>query len=109
MKPGAGVAIGIGLLAAGCGSTNISLDRDYGTPAEAAVEYDAQSPDAFTERLGDPDEWRNEGKGSDLRMIAVWKCRDGKDREVVWRQADAGKGVGRWVVVSDTTRDGDCD
>ncbi len=109
MKPVPAVALVLAVFASGCASTNLRLNPDYDDPYDASVQYDAQSPDGFVERLGDPDEWRNEGEGSDLRMIAVWRCLDGKDREVVWRQQESGRGVGRWIVVSDTTREADCD
>jgi hypothetical protein len=39
-------------------------------------------------------------------MTAVWNCVDGKTREVQWRQQDTSKGLRRWVVVSDTSREG---
>ena len=93
---------------AGCSSTSIRLNRDYDDPNEGALEAEAQSPEAFVERLGEPTEWKKDSEGSDPEQTAVWKCLDGKDRTVVWRLQDSQKGVRRWVVVSDTSVKGDC-
>jgi hypothetical protein len=106
----AGAALLASLAAAllGCSSTSVRLNRDYEDPADAALNDEAQSPEAFVDRLGEPDEWKNEGEGDDLRQTAVWKCRDGQDRTITWRLQESQKGVRRWVVVSDTSRKGDC-
>lgn len=98
------------LLAAlsGCSSTSVRLNRDYDDPNEGALEAEAQSPEAFVERLGEPTEWKKDSGGSDPEQTAVWKCLDGKDRTVVWRLQDSQKGVRHWVVVSDTSVKGDC-
>ena len=108
MKPRLVVAVLLASLAAGCSSTNLRLNRDWEDSADAAVEWNAQSPEGFVDRLGEPAVWRNEGKGDDLRMIALWKCLDGHDREVTWRQQAGGDGIVRWFVVSDVLRDADC-
>jgi hypothetical protein len=93
----------------GCSSTNVRLNRGWDEPGEEEEAWEAQSPDAFVDRLGEPDEWRNEGEDDDLRMTAVWKCLDGKDREVTWRHQDSDRGVRRWVVVSDTLKEAECE
>jgi hypothetical protein len=98
-----------GLALAGCSSTSIRAEREFDDPADEAALWEAESPEGFVERLGDPDEWRNEGEGDDLRMTAVWKCLEGRGREVAWRLQESGKGLRRWVVVSDTSREGECD
>ena len=103
------VAFLSGLLLAGCSSTSVRVDQEYDEPEDEAAMWEAQSPEGFVERLGDPDEWRDEGEGDDLRMTAVWKCVEGRGREVTWRLQESGKGLRRWVVVSDTSREGDCD
>jgi len=96
---------------AGCSASSIHLNRDYDDPADAAEQYQAQSPEAFTERFGEPDEWKKSDKDDkgDPQMTATWKCLDGKRREITWRMQESQKGVRRWVVVSDTSRKGDCD
>jgi hypothetical protein len=101
-------AIWLSFLAAvlsACASTSIQLNREH-DPDDA----NASSPDAYVERFGEPDEWRRDGEGDKLRMTAIWRCLDGEYREVVWRRqaADAGGREG-WVVVQDTTREGECD
>ena len=109
MKPRLAIVLLPAVLVTGCFGTNLRVNRDFDDPMDAAANLEAQSPEGFVDRLGDPDEWRNEGKGDDLRMIAVWKCLDGQDREVVWRQQVAGNGVVHWLVVSDTVRENtDC-
>ncbi len=100
------LSIVLGVLASGCSSSSVSLNREFDDPAEEEAAWDAQSPEAFADRLGEPDEWKNEGEGDDLRMTAVWKCVDGHRREIVWRQQDSAKGLRHWVVVSDTSREG---
>jgi hypothetical protein len=97
------IVAGVG---SGCSSSSVRLSRDWDEPAEEEAAYEVQSPEAFVERLGEPDSWKNEGEDEDLRMTAVWKCVDGQTREVVWRQQDSGRGLRRWVVVSDTSREG---
>ena len=68
------------------------------------------SPDAFVDRMGEPDEWRNEGKGDGLRMTAVWKCLDGERREVTWRiRGGDRRGHQQWQVVRDVRSEGECD
>jgi hypothetical protein len=94
----------------GCASSSISLNRDYDDPMQSREQFEAQSPEAFEERFGPPDEWKNKSAEEDhpLEMTAIWKCLDGQYREVTWRMQDSQKGVRHWVVVSDTSRKGDC-
>ena len=100
----------IGLLAVlGCSSANVRVNRDWDDAGEEIDAWEAQSPDAFVDRLGQPDEWTYEGEDPDLRMTAIWKCVDGRDRLVTWRRQDSDKGVLRWAVVSDISREAACD
>lgn len=92
----------------GCSSTSVRLERDYDDAGEAELNDDAQSPEAFVDRLGEPAEWKKEGEGENTRQTAIWKCIDGQDRTITWRLQESQKGVRRWVVVSDTSRKGDC-
>jgi hypothetical protein len=88
-----------------CGSTTLQLNREH-DPDEA----DVSSPDAYVERFGEPDEWRRDGEGDKLRMTAIWRCLDGEYREVVWRrQAAEARARELWVVIQDSTREGECD
>ena len=109
MKVRVALALLSALVVTGCIGSNVRVNRDWDDPTDAAANLEAQSPEGFVDRLGDPDEWRNEGKGDDVRMTAVWKCVDGQRREVVWRQQVGGTGASHWVVVSDTVHDNpDC-
>lgn len=93
---------------AGCSSTSVGLNRSYEDFGDQDLNDEAQSPDAFVDRLGEPDEWKKEGEGSNARQTAIWKCVDGQDRTITWRLQESQKGVSRWVLVSDTSRKGDC-
>jgi len=103
------VTLLLALVLVGCGHTNVRLNREWDAPEDEAAVWDSQSPDAFVDRLGEPDEWINEGEDDDVRMTATWRCLDGKDRVVTWRQQPTSRGVLRWAVVSDTSQEADCD
>lgn len=66
--------------------------------------FDA-GPDAFTERLGDPDEWKNHKEGDRLYMTAIWYCVEGEYREVTWQSRIRNSGTQFWAVVDDVARD----
>jgi hypothetical protein len=90
----------------GCANTNVRLNPGFDTMEEDAEYHDAMSPDAFVDRLGEPDEWRNEGEGDRLQMIAVWNCLDGKRREITWRIAhDDHGGRQYWQLENDKRSD----
>jgi hypothetical protein len=101
------------VLVAGCRpGTNVSVNRDYDTLEEEQVYDDAQSPDGFVERLGEPDIWGNEGEGDNLRMTATWLCRKGQYRKVIWRMKTRERGQQAWQVINEEVRDArptDCD
>ena len=92
----------------GCSSTSVHLNQDYEDSLEADLNDDAQTPEAFVDRLGEPAEWKTEGEGEHARQTALWKCIDGQDRTVTWQMQESQKGVRHWVVISDTSRKGDC-
>jgi hypothetical protein len=96
-------------LAAGCGGASIQLQRDFGEESLEESGVQSISPEAFVDRYGEPDEWRHEGEGANLRMIATWRCLDGKLREVTWRQRSGPGGQQYWDVVNDVTAEGECD
>ena len=74
-------------LLAGCRQPNVRINEGFSDREMETEYFGAMSPDAFVDRLGEPDEWRNEGEGDNLRMVAVWNCLDGERREVTWRIA----------------------
>jgi len=97
------------LLGPACGPPNIGVNRNV-DDVDGAVDFaDPSSPDAFVDRFGEPDEWKNEGEGDRLRMTAIWHCLDGRRREVTWRIRDNTARQGRWQLVDDRRSDGDCD
>ncbi len=93
------------LPAIGCGSANVGMNRGFDDYDDAAEYDDTMSPDAFADRLGEPDEWRNEGDGDALRMTAIWYCLDDEYREIQWRIQQRDRGPQTWVVIEDIRRD----
>jgi hypothetical protein len=90
----------------GCSSTHVHLDPGFGDKEQDTEYHDTLSPDAFVDRLGEPDEWRNEGEGDGLKMIALWNCLDGHRREITWRIAhDDHGGRQYWRLESDERSD----
>ena len=81
--------------------------RRYDDYEDEALYVDAMSPDAFTDRLGEPDEWKNEGTGDDLQMTAIWYCVDGQHRTAKWVITTRERGGDAWQLVQDESRD--CD
>jgi hypothetical protein len=92
----------------GCAGFSASVDQEFDDYEEA--DPLGHSPDAMADVLGEPDEWRNEGEGSHIKVIMIWNCLDGKRREAVWRRKDGGDaGRDYWSLLKDETSDGDCD
>lgn len=73
------------LVPGACTNANVRLSPGFDDMEKDHEYQDTMSPDALVDRLGEPDEWRNEGEGDRLKMIAVWNCLDGKRREITWR------------------------
>ncbi len=97
------------VLSSGCRSPNLGVNRGYDNLEDEEEYVDMMSPDGFVDRLGEPDEWKNEGSDDDLRMSAIWKCSHGKHRTVAWVIGTRERGGQGWRLVQDETRDGDCD
>ena len=92
------------VVAAGCGTANMHLNRDYGE-----MEAESFSPTSYADRWGDPDEWTDKKVGSVLQTTMIWNCLDGEYREMIWRQHDpAIDGTYTWDLVADITREGEC-
>ncbi|MBZ0267041.1 hypothetical protein K8I85_02695 [bacterium] len=90
----------------GCTNANVRLNPGFDDREDDAAYHDTMSPDAFVDRLGEPDEWRNEGEGDDLRMVAIWNCLDDHRREITWRIAhDDHGGRQYWRVENDRRTD----
>ncbi|GJM44958.1 MAG: hypothetical protein DHS20C21_18000 [Gemmatimonadota bacterium] len=102
-----GVLAAVWLLGSGCGSTNVGLNRSFSEYGDALEYDDAMSPESFVDRLGEPDEWKNEGEGDRLRMTAIWYCLDNEYREIQWRMMQRERGPQSWVVQEDVRRE--CD
>jgi hypothetical protein len=66
-------------------------------------------PDAFVERYGEADVWRQEKVGGDLQITAIWRCVSGEYREMVWRTQQREAGRQYWHLVKDVTNKGECD
>jgi hypothetical protein len=95
-------------VAAGCGSTKVGMER-RSDEYEGPTQYqDTMSPDAFVDRLGEPDEWKSEGEGDQLRMIAIWNCLKGERREVTWRIGGGEAPHPGWTLISDKRTEGKC-
>ena len=103
------ISLALVLCLAGCyARSNIGVNRGFDEYDEEMEYESTMSPDAFADRLGEPDEWRNEGEGANLRMTAIWKCLKGERREVTWRMGQSDRGRQGWQVISDTRGEGDC-
>jgi hypothetical protein len=83
------------------------VSTDLTHDGRAEEEYLAGGPDAFVERMGEPDEWKNRTENDHLFMTAIWRCVDGEYREVTWRSRVQETGAQYWDVVEDVTRE--CD
>ncbi|MEZ5064431.1 MAG: hypothetical protein R3B81_06820 [bacterium] len=103
------LAIGVAAaLLSGCGSASVSLNRDR-DPDDPALVDDAVSPYGFADRLGEPDVWRNEGEiRGHLTMTQIWKCSEGRYREVVWQLQETSTGETTWALIKDASREGEC-
>ncbi len=91
--------------ATACVGTNVGLNRSFDDVEEEQVYDDFLSPDGFVDRLGEPDEWGNEGEGDRLRMTAVWRCIKGEYRKVTWKMITRERGQQTWQVVDEEVRD----
>ena len=69
----------------GCTGTNVSVNRGFDEVDDAQEYYDTMSPEAFVDRLGEPDEWRNQGEGDRLEMTAIWSRPTELDHELPMR------------------------
>jgi hypothetical protein len=87
----------------GCGGIR-AVTADLSNADREEEDYLAAGPDAFVERLGEPDEWRNREEKEHLLMTAVWRCVDGEYREVTWRSRVQESGAQYWAVVEDISR-----
>ncbi len=97
-----GLAV-LGLGAGGCGKASMQISRDFDTD-----ELEANTPESYVDRWGDPDEWTDEKDGSELQSTMIWRCLDGEYREMVWRLREQSGGRKFWVLISDVTRKGIC-
>jgi len=101
-----GIAVGalFALAAGGCGVLrNVHAEANrYGEDDEL---YYASGPDAMTDRLGDPDEWKNHKEGDQLFMTAIWYCVEDEYREITWQSRVRNTGTQFWAVIDDIARD----
>jgi hypothetical protein len=93
-----------GLFACGCGSSFRVQTSDYDD-----IQQTELGPDAFVERYGEADVWKNEKVGGDLQITAIWRCVNGEYREMVWRTQQREAGPQYWHLVKDVTRKGECE
>ncbi|MGQ0723234.1 MAG: hypothetical protein ACT4PE_16930 [Candidatus Eiseniibacteriota bacterium] len=92
------------LATSGCGGIS-AVTADLSNTDREEEDYLASGPDAFVERLGEPDEWKNREEKKDLLMTAVWRCVEGEYREVTWRSRVRESGGQYWAVVEDVSRE----
>jgi len=101
----------LAVLLLGCGANRLhlshELDEQFDEDVSDAI-YESNTPSAYADRWGEPDEWRDEKVDSVLQSTMVWYCVEGERREMVWRLFDETDGRRRWVVVSEETSEGDC-
>jgi hypothetical protein len=97
-------AVLLAAAAGGCGGIR-GVSADLSNTDREEEDYLAAGPDAFVERLGEPDEWKNREEGKELLMTAVWRCAEGKYREVTWRSRVRESGGQYWAVVEDISRE----
>jgi hypothetical protein len=62
----------------GCASTSVRLNEQSEDSLQADLNDDAQTPEAFVDRLGEPAEWKTEGEGENAHQTAIWKCIGGQ-------------------------------
>lgn len=94
----------IPLVLFGCGSSLRVQTADYDEVQQAEL-----GPDAFVERYGEADVWKQQKVGGDLEITAIWHCVKGEYREMVWRTQQGEAGRQYWHLVKDVTRKGECD
>jgi hypothetical protein len=93
-----------------CAQTTINLDRDNRLDGSDDGELETISPYGFADRFGEPDVWRNEGEThGGLTMTQIWKCAEGRYREITWRMVQRSQGGMAWTIVNDINREGECE
>jgi len=98
------------LALAACAQTSINLDRDNRLDGSDDGELETISPYGFADRFGEPDVWRNEGEThGGLTMTQIWKCVEGRYREITWRMVQRPQEGMAWTIVNDINRKGECE